>query len=388
MSQLLPQAYLTNLHNRIRNEDVPLFITAQPSRNHKRAKVINYAEFDTDLLLDDFIEQDQNIDDENHNNVNNIGNGHSNIANNGNNHSSGDVENQDEGNIVINNNLPDLDQQDDQTGILKYPRIRETFLQSKIATPYESIIGKHKDIISLTSLSAPNIIIPIRLNLEHNGHKIIDFFTWNLNDHSLTAEQFAQIYVQDLDFQMATSSGLQVQIVSAINEQLQEYETLASVVVPDLHVVINLTCNLDSKLYEDNFEWNLNDQSLSPEIFAELVVQDLGLTREFVSAISHSLHESILKLKKDWLEGHLNQDYLPNGAAFGYLSGIRLDIDNLGSNWCPKVEVLSQWEIEKREIEKERNLRRLKRESAKVEDRLSRRRGKRRLDDLETTMRM
>lgn len=56
-------------------------------------------------------------------------------------------------------------------------------------------------------------------------------------------------------------------------------------------------------------------------------------------------------------------------------------------NWAPiggpRVEILTKEEIQKREIEKERNLRRLKRET----DRLSRR-GRRRLDDLETTMRM
>ncbi|AMD21859.1 HFR004Wp [Eremothecium sinecaudum] len=379
MSQLLPQAYLTNFHNRIRNEDVPMFITAQPSRNHKRAKVVNYSEYDNDLLLDDFVEQDQHEDDEKANAENPKG------------------ENEDQPHEdVTANNLPDLEQQDDATGILKYARIRETFLQSKIAVPYEHLFDHNGNITDThvgeyglkgdMSTVAQPIIIPIRLNLEHNGHKIIDFFMWNLNDHSMSVDQFAQIYCQDLDF--GHNSSLQNQVVSAINEQLQEYETLASVVVPDLHVIINLTCNLDSKLYEDNFEWNINDDSLSPEHFAELVVQDLGLTREFLPAIAHSLYESILKVKKDWLEGHLNQETVPNGAAFGYLSGIRLDIDTLGVKWCPKVEVLSQWEIEKREIEKERNMRRLKRESAKVEDRIVRRRGKRRMDDLETTMRL
>ncbi|AAS53375.1 AFR004Wp [Eremothecium gossypii ATCC 10895] len=383
MSQLLPQAYLTNFHNRIRNEDVPLFITAAPTRNHKRAKVVNYSEYDNDLLLDDFIEQDQNDDDEKVHSDNGKGEGE-------------EVGHEDA--VASNNNLPDLEQQDDPTGILRYPRIRETFLQSKIAVRYEQVleagVGGSGEAVGIAedegagaySSSSQPVVIPIRLNLEHNGHKIIDFFTWNLNDHSLTLEQFAQIYCQDLDF--AHNLSLQNQIVAAINDQLQEYETLASVVVPDLHVIINLTCNLDSKLYEDNFEWNLNDQTLSPEQFAELVVQDLGLTREFMPAIAHALYESILKIKKDWLEGHLNPEHVANGAAFGCLSGIRLDIDTLGSNWCPKVEVLSQWEIEKREIEKERNMRRLKRESAKVDDRLARRRGKRRMDDLETTMRI
>ena len=289
------------------------------------------------------------------------------------------------------NELPDLESQDDPSGfgLLKYPRIRETFVQSRIAVSYKDVMGEaiqdsqHIDTV-------PPIMVPIRLNIEFSGHKLVDFFTWNLNDHSMTPEQFATILCQDLDFPVHTNpnNSPYTQIISMINEQLQEYETLASLEVPDLHVIINLTSNLDSKLYEDTFEWNLNDDSLCPEQFAELAVQDLGLKRELVPAIAHSLHESLLKVKKDWLEGHLNQAQVENKAAFGYTSGIRLDIDTLGANWFPKVEVLSQWEIEKREIEKERNMRRLKRESAKVDDGRSRRRGKRRMEDLETTLRI
>ncbi|SCU87363.1 LAMI_0D05776g1_1 [Lachancea mirantina] len=360
MSQsLLPQAFLTNFYNRVRDEDITFFITAQPTRGHKRAKVINYAEFETDLL-EEFAEDAGKENGENDEEGGKPGPTPEEIAN--------------------RDALPDLDGQDDTTNILKYPRIRETFLQGKIATPYKIEFKKQ-----LASDSTP-VMIPIRLNVEHSGHKIIDFFTWNLNDHYLSPEQFATIYCQDLDFPV--TSVIHSQIVSAIKEQLQEYSTLASMVMPDLHVVVNLTCNLDSKLYEDNFEWDMSDTSFTPEQFACIVVQDLGLTREFAPAISHALHETILRIKKDWLEGHISPDQVPNGAAFGYLSGIRLDVEALGAEWCPKVEVLSQWEIEKREIEKERNMRRLKRESAKVEDRVSRRRGKRRGDDLETTLRM
>ncbi|SCU87568.1 LAFA_0E07536g1_1 [Lachancea sp. 'fantastica'] len=357
--QLLPQAYLTNFHNRLRNENVPCFITGQPTRGHKRSKVVNYAEFETDLLEEFVDEEGKDLngkEDENGKPV----------------VSAEDLANE--------NALPDLDSQEDPTNILKYPRIRETFLQSKVAAPYKVALSKQ------TNAHLAPVIIPIRLNVEHNGHKVIDFFTWNLNDQSITPDQFAAIYCQDLDFPV--TAAVCGQISASITEQLQEYSTLASVVVPDLHVIINLTCNLDDKMYEDNFEWDLNDQTLTPELFASTVVQDLGLTREFAPAISHALHEALLRVRKDWLEGHLSPDQIENGAAFGYLSGIRLSVDSLGADWCPKVEVLSQWEIEKREIEKERNLRRLKRESAKVEDRLSRRSRKRRVDDLETTMRI
>lgn len=386
--QFLPQAYLTNFHNRIRNEDVPIFVTAQPSRGHKRAKVVNYAEFDTDIF-DEFANVGMGMDMDSRSGsthpANTAGDGGANGPEDdkvggadGAVDANGNPVNGGNGNHVKAEDvgLPDIQDQDDQLSILRYPKIRETFLQSKVATPYRLDIPP-----PLSKDQQEPIIIPISLNLEHGGHTITDFFTWNINDHSMTPEEFATIYCRDLDF--PNSSALHSQIISTINEQLQEYETVAAVVVPDLQVIVNLTCSLDNRLYEDNFQWNLNDKSMSPEMFAETIVQDLGLSREFMPAIAHAHHEYLLRVKKEWLEGHLNQDHVPNGAAFGYLSGIRLDIDELGVNWCPKVEVLTQEEIQKREIEKERSLRRLKRET----DRMSRR-GRRRVDDLETTMRI
>ncbi|QLQ79778.1 hypothetical protein HG537_0C04270 [Torulaspora globosa] len=383
--QFLPQAYLTNFHNRIRNENVPIFVTAQPSRGHKRAKVVNYAEFDTDIF-DEFANVGMGIEG---------GNDMSQVGENAGVGAGEDEENKigadgnaaDGSNGVANQQakaedvaLPDIQDQDDQLSILRYTKIRETFLQSKLAAPYRLDIAP-----PLSKDQQEPIIIPISLNLEHGGHTITDFFTWNINDHSVTPEDFATIYCRDLDF--PSSSALHSQIVSTINDQLQEYETVAAVVVPDLQVIVNLTCNLNNRLYEDNFQWNLNDKSMSPEMFAETIVQDLGLPREFMPAIAHAHHEYLLKVKKEWLEGQLNQEHVPNGAAFGYLSGIRLDVDELGARWCPKVEVLTQEEIQKREIEKERNLRRLKRESDRIRpDRVVRRR--RRIDDLETTMRI
>lgn len=440
---LVPQAYLSNFHNRVKNEDVPLFTAAQLSRN-KRGKQVNYAEFDTDLL-DEFI--DKNDEDDLEDDVDDsdgrrrggdyydqvdgsdggaaaaaataaaaaglgedggIGEGTPGSGDPGavtggtpaadtgpdgtNDGTAGTSNPSSELDRIKLNDLPDLESQDDSAtplALLKYPRIRETFVQSRIAISYKDLLGDSIQDPQQVDIESP-IMVPIRLNVEFSGHKLADFFMWNLNDHSMTPEQFATILCQDLDFPVLSNpnNSPYTQIISMINEQLQEYETLASLQVPDLHVIINLTANLDSKLYDDTFEWNLNDDSLCPEQFAELVVQDLGLQREFVPAIAHSLHESLLKVKKDWLEGNLNLAHVENKAAFGYTSGIRLDIDTLGASWFPKVEVLSQWEIEKREIEKERNMRRLKRESAKVDDGRSRRRGKRRMDDLETTLRI
>lgn len=488
-SILLPQAYLTNFHNRIRNEPtISLLDTSLAKtqvRGHKRAKVVNYAEFDNDLFDDLIGEENSDNEYSSYNQTSNTGgsannyynnngaNGNNNnnfinsalfdrsISNNNNNNEYEDNINypilsgtnfdpfntttttttttnnyidKEDDNTTSNTNfskkidlkdrLPDLDEQDDIFNVLKYPKIRETFQQSKLVTPYRLDLFKNismnppisSTVFSLlnTSTLAPAtgpastattttttdntietdndsksepIIIPVALNIENNGVKIIDHFTWNINDPSMTPEEFANIYCQDLDLQ--NNAALNQQIVNAISDSIKEYETVASIKFnQDFQILVNLTCHLQDYFLEDNFQWNLNDPSLTPELFSEILVTDLGLKREFLPIITYSLYDTILKVKKEYLEGNSSNTSttatnLNNEAAFGYLAGVRLNLDDLGENWAPRIELLTPEEIQRKEIEKERKLRRLKREN----DRLSRR-GRRRLDELELTMKL
>jgi len=391
---LLPQAYLTNFHNRVRNEDaMPLCsVVQQTSRAHKRAKIVNYTEVD---IADPFDEADNDGFD-----VDMDGKGDYDGGDAGSEPGSPQAEGDENGTsnsgtgnaaVVNQDALPDLIDQPELLNIIKYPHIKETFMQSSVATPYRLNLSQP----ALTTTGSGSnaqyhneepIIIPIHFEIEDNGTIYSDFFTWNLNDVSLTPEEFASVYCADLNpTGHDDMSSFHQQVVSTIKDHIEEYEKVAAVKLPDFHAIINLTCNLNDKFYDDNFQWNLSDTTFTPEMFSEIVVSDLGLTRDFLPLLCYSLHDSVTKIKKEWLEGNLSlgDTTLLNDAAFGYLSGIRLDIDALGINWCPKVEILTPQEIQKREIEKERNLRRLKRES----DRLTRR-GRRRLDDLDTTLRI
>lgn len=56
----------------------------------------------------------------------------------------------------------------------------------------------------------------------------------------------------------------------------------------------------------------------------------------------------------------------PDDASRSIVQGIRYDTKKYGEEFSPTVEKLSEWEIEKRETEKERNLRRRKRETLRV----------------------
>lgn len=136
--------------------------------------------------------------------------------------------------------------------------------------------------------------------------------------------------------------------------------------------IINLNLNLASMLYTDKFEWSLLHPPGTAEAFAKTTCADLGLTGEWIPAMTHAIYEAVLRLKKEACEagglvtgwGGLQQE-LPNDAAHGAEAGWRYDPDHLADEWEPKVEILSKEEIEKREGDRERQVRRLRRETAR-----------------------
>ncbi|KAF5025018.1 hypothetical protein F66182_2886 [Fusarium sp. NRRL 66182] len=136
--------------------------------------------------------------------------------------------------------------------------------------------------------------------------------------------------------------------------------------------IINLNLNLASMLYTDKFEWSLLHPPGTAEAFAKVTCTDLGLTGEWIPAMTHAIYEAVLRLKKEACEagglvagwGGLQQE-LPNDAAHGSEAGWRYDPEHLGDDWEPKVEFLSKEEIEKREGDRERQVRRLRRETAR-----------------------
>ncbi|KAK9379359.1 uncharacterized protein V2V93DRAFT_373609 [Kockiozyma suomiensis] len=242
--------------------------------------------------------------------------------------------------------------------------------------------------------SLPEILIPIRINLDMGSYRLADFFLWNLSEKLTTPEQFAAIMCGDLDIPAHTYAP---QIANAIKTQIEEYAPVATINLPPgiQNVIVRLSLHLAKHLYEDKFEWDLASASsiaeeqlsstdvveaptqslisdvlktgLTPEQFARTVVADLGLAGEFYPAIAHAIYEVLIRLKKEACEGHLPVE-VDNDAAYNTEAGWRVDQEGLGDEWAPTVEELTQEEIERREVERERNIRRLRRETAKFGD--------------------
>lgn len=132
--------------------------------------------------------------------------------------------------------------------------------------------------------------------------------------------------------------------------------------------IITLNINLLNRLYTDKFEWSLLHPPGFAEMFAKTTCADIGLSGEWASAMTHAIYEAVLRLKKEACEngGLVGDGEIDNDAvepAIG--AGWRYDHEQLCDEWEPKVEMLSKEEIEKREGDRERQIRRLRRETAR-----------------------
>ena len=119
--------------------------------------------------------------------------------------------------------------------------------------------------------------------------------------------------------------------------------------------IITLSIYLSSRLYQDKFEWSLLHPPGAAEAFAKQTCADIGLSGEWVMAITHAIYEAVLRLKKEACEGGM---VIIGGNALGGEvdnqavkleegAGWRYDIDDFGAEWEPKFEPLSKDELEK-----------------------------------------
>ncbi|KAI1351465.1 hypothetical protein F5Y01DRAFT_304596 [Xylaria sp. FL0043] len=166
-----------------------------------------------------------------------------------------------------------------------------------------------------------------------------------------------------------------------VPSQLQEVTATATPIPADsddynpddtYRCIVTLNINLASEVYTDKFEWSLLHPPGTAEAFAKVTCADLGLWGEWVPALTHAIYEAVLRLKKEACEagglvagwGAMGAEQ-PNDAAHGADAGWRYDPEQLADGWEPKIETLSKEEIEKREVDRERQIRRLRRETAR-----------------------
>jgi len=168
----------------------------------------------------------------------------------------------------------------------------------------------------------------------------------------------------------------------------------------ECRVILSIDVQIANHHLMDHIEWDLLSP-LTPEAFSAKLCSELGLTGEAVPLIAHAVHEELLKHKKDAIEwGVIGGDRDPGDDGTGERAqrdrsgfGLVKDKTGLGLGWgrAPrdgrgpktlksvwrdwaeaeefrtKFEELTAEEVERREIERERASRRLRRETSKFQ---------------------
>ncbi|GAA5959297.1 hypothetical protein JCM21900_003920 [Sporobolomyces salmonicolor] len=211
--------------------------------------------------------------------------------------------------------------------------------------------------------------VPIQIDLDFKTFKIRDHFVWNVNEELITPEAFARTFCEDLDLPADQVAEVAKQIADQIEEQtgvavfpLRSVEEEAELVEKDLRVIINLDVQIGTLHLTDRVEWDLSS-SLTPELFAATLVQDLSLSSSAGPLIAHALHEELFRLKKSCIEMGLVgvDEAVMRRRGAKPLEGVWREW-NEAQTYGPTVERMTLDELDRVEADRERAIRRAKRD--------------------------
>uniref|UniRef100_A0A6G1SHZ5 SWI/SNF-related matrix-associated actin-dependent regulator of chromatin subfamily B member 1 n=1 Tax=Aceria tosichella TaxID=561515 RepID=A0A6G1SHZ5_9ACAR len=198
------------------------------------------------------------------------------------------------------------------------------------------------------------VLVPIRLDMELEGHRLRDTFVWNKHEISITPEQFAEILCDDLElpvqpFVPAISQSIRQQIEAFPTENILDQQT-------DLRVLIKLNIHVGNISLVDQFEWDLSETECTPEQFSLRLCAELGLGGEFVTAVAYSI--------RGQLSWHMKlapvSDTVLSTLAFPFRSPSDFE------QFSPFLETLTDAEMEKKIRDQDRNIRRMRRSTPGV----------------------
>ncbi|KAG1748558.1 hypothetical protein EDB19DRAFT_1682378 [Suillus lakei] len=247
-------------------------------------------------------------------------------------------------------------------------------------------------------------LVPIRVEFETDTLRIRDCFVWNLNETLIKPESFAKVFCADLDL---PSHPWVETVANQIRAQIEDHEGVASMdigvdhamdldphveveggeEVPECRVILSIDVQIATHHLLDHIEWDLLSP-LTPEAFASQLCTELGLSGEALPLIAHAIHEELIKHKKDAIEWGViggdkeaegMKDKTGLGMGWGRTKGPKV-LQSVWREWTEaeefrtRFEVLTAEEVERREVEKERASRRLRRETSKFQTTRTRRR--------------
>ncbi|KAL7308816.1 Chromatin structure remodeling complex protein sfh1 [Mucor circinelloides] len=217
------------------------------------------------------------------------------------------------------------------------------------------------DLLHMSEVS--EMLVPVRLDIDMDEVKLRDVFLWNMNEQYLTPEMFAELLCEDLQLEYHKFAK---PIAESIRAQILDFESIQESELPNggsnQVVEINLDLQIGKVNLRDRFEWDLNNiKTNAPEIFSKQLASELGLGGEYVNIIAHGIRDQLFRHRKRLVEEFEGLDRRHSPSESVLESGYRKITD--ATKWAPKLEVLSNDELEKLLIAQERNIRRLRRET-------------------------
>ncbi|XP_077302019.1 SWI/SNF related, matrix associated, actin dependent regulator of chromatin, subfamily b, member 1 [Arctopsyche grandis] len=204
---------------------------------------------------------------------------------------------------------------------------------------------------NLENASQKQLLVPIRLDMEMEGQKLRDTFTWNKNESIITPEQFAEVLCDDLDLNPVTFVPA---ISSSVRQQLEAFPSELPALLEehsDQRVVIKLNIHVGNTSLVDQVEWDMSEKENNPEEFAMKLCAELGLGGEFVTAIAYSVRGQL---------GWHQRTYAFSEAPLPTVE-IPFRPPSEADAWAPFLETLTDAEMEKKIRDQDRNTRRMRR---------------------------
>ncbi|GAB4858999.1 hypothetical protein Ancab_010470 [Ancistrocladus abbreviatus] len=215
-------------------------------------------------------------------------------------------------------------------------------------------------------------LVPIRLDIEIDGQRYKDAFTWNPSDPDSEVVVFAKRTVKDLKLPPAFVT----QIAQSIQSQLTEFRSYdgQDMYVGEKIVPIKLDLRVNHTLIKDQFLWDLNNTESDPEEFARIFCTDMGIEDPEVGpAIAFAIREQLYEIAVQNVtsaketrvskKGRRGPEYFSASKAgvaavdLVKLFGHRSSVVRKRKEWDvyePIVDILSNEEVEVLEAREER----------------------------------
>ncbi|CAL4895792.1 unnamed protein product [Urochloa decumbens] len=138
-------------------------------------------------------------------------------------------------------------------------------------------------------------LVPIRVDIEVDGQRYRDAFTWNPRDPDSEIISFAKRTAKDLKL----PANFVPQMLQSIQGQLAEFRSYEGqeMQIKEKIVPLKIDLRVNNTVIRDQFLWDIGNLDSDPEEFARTLCDDLNITDPEVGpAIAVSIREQLYEI--------------------------------------------------------------------------------------------